>query len=486
LIGLNRALIALAVVAFGEGVLVVLVVLSSDHTDYPGAFAATGLMIGWSFAGAGLYAWWRQPANRFGSYMTAVGLAWMLSGLGAANAGGPFVAGHLVGATAWGFLTMMLLSYPTGHLTDRWDRRIVAGAWVDVLLFPALAMPFFEPRTFDEGSCSECPANPLMVTADNDVAGLMFSLQGVVGIALIAALLVRMRSHYRGWPDNERRAFAPVLWAGGLALVLEAVGLGTRISGASEETLSRVWLVIMLPFAALPWAFLAGLLRGRFSEIEHENVRLDAELRERLEELRESRARIVRAGDEERRRIERDLHDGAQQRLVSLALQLRLARSKASGEAAELLDEALEELAAATAELRELARGIHPAILSDRGLDAAVRALAARAPVPVEVRGIPEERLPAAVETAAYFVVAESLTNVARYAGAEHAEVAVARANGSVVVEVHDNGCGGADPASGSGLRGLADRVAALDGRLEVDSPAGAGTTVRARIPCES
>jgi signal transduction histidine kinase len=218
-----------------------------------------------------------------------------------------------------------------------------------------------------------------------------------------------------------------------------------------------------------------------------ENERLEAELRARIEELRESRARLVEAGDAERRRLERDLHDGAQQRLVALALTLRLARAKAGdGEAAEMIEAAAAELAQATAELRELARGIHPAVLTDRGLLPAVDALAARAPLPVEVEGVPAERLPAGVEAAAYFLVAEALTNVSRYAAAEHAEVRMERQNGTLVVEVRDDGVGGADPAAGSGLRGLADRLAALDGRLEVRSPQGAGTVVRAEVPCAS
>jgi signal transduction histidine kinase len=219
-----------------------------------------------------------------------------------------------------------------------------------------------------------------------------------------------------------------------------------------------------------------------------ENERLAAELRARVEELRASRARIVRAGDEERRRLERDLHDGAQQRLVALALNLKLARASLESDpqsAVELIDDAIAELTEATAELRELARGIHPAILTDRGLEPAVSALAARAAVPVELVELPDERLSPAVEATAYFVVAESLTNVARYSQASHAEVEIKRDNGRLVVEVRDDGVGGADPQRGSGLRGLADRVGAVDGRITVDSPSGAGTTVRVEIPCE-
>ncbi len=200
-------------------------------------------------------------------------------------------------------------------------------------------------------------------------------------------------------------------------------------------------------------------------------------------ELAASRARIVQAGDAERRRLERNLHDGAQQRLVSLALMLRLAARRHPGDPD--LERAGEELAHALQELRELARGIHPAVLTERGLQPAVEALATRAPLPVVVGlTLGEDRLPAPVEAAAYYVVAEALTNVAKYARATEVSVAVERSNGHARIEVRDDGVGGAAADGGSGLRGLADRVEALGGRLVVDSPVGCGTTLRAEIPC--
>jgi signal transduction histidine kinase len=205
------------------------------------------------------------------------------------------------------------------------------------------------------------------------------------------------------------------------------------------------------------------------------------------EELRRSRARIVNAGDEARRRLERNLHDGAQQRLVSLSLSLRLARSLSQRDPAaaeEILESAGQELSQALEELRELARGIHPAILTDRGLGPALEALATRAPLPVELEEVPDQPLPAPIEAAAYYVVAEALTNVAKYANAKRATVRVMRAGGQATIEVSDDGVGGADPLSGTGLRGLADRVEALDGTLAVRSN-GAGTRVSAVIPCE-
>ncbi len=217
-----------------------------------------------------------------------------------------------------------------------------------------------------------------------------------------------------------------------------------------------------------------------------ENARLQVELRARLEALRASRTRLVEAGDAERRRLTRDLHDGAQQRLVSLMIELKLARSRFDQDpelARKLLDSAVANAAAAVDDLRDLAAGIHPAVLSQRGLDAAIESLATRASFPVELESRLQDRLPLPVETAAYFVVAEALTNVAKYANATHAAVSTRVEGGTAVIEVRDDGAGGADATSGSGLRGLADRVGALDGTLRVDSPAGAGTVIRAVIP---
>jgi signal transduction histidine kinase len=204
------------------------------------------------------------------------------------------------------------------------------------------------------------------------------------------------------------------------------------------------------------------------------------------EKLAASRARLVEVGDAERQRLERNLHDGAQQRLVSVALELSMVASRLESDpqaAREMLATAQGDLARGLDELRELARGIHPVVLTERGLGPALDALAARAPVPVEIAKLPDERLAAPIEAAAYYVVAESVTNVVKYAHASSATVSVARSNGAATVTVADDGVGGADPAGGSGLRGLAARVEALNGRLEIDSPPGGGTRVRAEIP---
>jgi PAS domain S-box-containing protein len=200
------------------------------------------------------------------------------------------------------------------------------------------------------------------------------------------------------------------------------------------------------------------------------------------EEVRRSRARLVAASDEARKRLERNLHDGAQQRLTSLLLFLRLARSKADPSVAELLDQAIEELSAAVTELRELARGIHPEVLTRRGLAAALRVIAARMPLALELE-VERGRFGEPAEPAAYYVVSEALANVTKYANATTAVVRVRRAGDRLVVEVQDDGVGGADASRGTGLAGLADRVAALEGSFSVESPPGEGTRIRAEIP---
>jgi signal transduction histidine kinase len=226
---------------------------------------------------------------------------------------------------------------------------------------------------------------------------------------------------------------------------------------------------------------------GAAARLALENERLQAELRAQLAELRASRARIVSAGDEERRRLERDLHDGAQQRLLSLGLALQLARAKVGPEsngAAELLADADVELRSALDELRELAQGIHPATLTEQGLGAALRSLAERSPVPVVIADLPEVRLAPAAEAAAYFLVSEALANVAKHAHASRVRVNVTHTGRRIDVDVDDDGVGGADFSRGSGLRGLADRVHALDGELQLDSRPGSGTHLHAVIPC--
>ena len=216
------------------------------------------------------------------------------------------------------------------------------------------------------------------------------------------------------------------------------------------------------------------------------NEQLKADLRARLEELRASRKRIVEASIDARKQLERDLHDGAQQQLVSLSVDLQVLQARITDASTlELLEATRAKLGDALANLRELARGIHPALLTDRGLTPALEAVARRSPVPVELKIDLPQRPPASLESAAYFLVSEALTNVAKYAEASAVHVFVTEADGLLAIEIVDDGIGGADPSRGSGLRGLSDRIAALDGQLKVDGAPAGGTRISATIPLE-
>ena len=283
-------------------------------------------------------------------------------------------------------------------------------------------------------------------------------------------------------------AAAVVAWGGAVTLI--GVPLTEPPTGALADL--RLWVfvtasvvvLILAPFGTVALAKVgAHLTTGLLSTGE------SARMRAELDEQRMRRQLAVDAAEHERRRIERDLHDGAQQRLVALGMTLGLARQKLPDDplaAAELVEEAHTEAKLAHAELRDLARGIHPAILADRGLDAALSALLRRMPLPVSIIVAMPRRPSAAVESAAYFVVSEALTNVSRHAAATRATVSVTEEDGVVAVEISDDGVGGADPAGGTGLHGLRERVAGLNGTLRVDSPLGGPSTIRAELPCGS
>ena len=254
----------------------------------------------------------------------------------------------------------------------------------------------------------------------------------------------------------------------------------TAAIGAPIALSGKLWGAVMVSTTE-PEPFLPGAEQriADFAEL----VALALANAEAREELAASRARIVAAGDDERRRLERNLHDGAQQRLVALALMLRVAEAKTDGEAKDLLKSASAELTDALAELRELARGIHPSILTDRGLVPALEMLASRCDLPVGLDVEVDIRLTKPVEAAAYYIVAEALTNATKHAAASEARVQLSCTNGALLVSVADDGVGGADVLAGSGVRGLADRVDALGGTLAFESPPGGGTRVSARIP---
>ena len=573
--GLRRALIALAIAGFALGLAALALVASNDREDAdPAAWIAIALTMGWGFAGAGIYAWWRRPENRVGPLMTLVGFTWFLGALLSAETAWAYTLGLLLSSLWVGALIHMLVAFPSGRVEPGLERRLVAVGWASTTVLPlALALVTENPN-----DCGDCPENLLLVWNSGTATDVLEAAGVALTVFLLGGLVVVLVRRWRGFGKVQRRALAPVVWIGGAIAVVGLVIVLPVVFGADEVT-QVVDFVLIVLITALPFAFLIGLLRsslsragavsalferlggvsardalaealgddslalaywlpdsGRYvdaqghtvalpapggdraaTEIERdgapvaaivhdrsvledpelvrtagaaaalalENERLAAEVRARYDDLRAASARLVAAGDAARRRIERNLHDGAQQRLVSLSVTLNLARRQAEpgSRTAALLDDAIAELNAGLAELRELARGIHPAVLTERGLDPALEGLAARAPVPVTISAPLHERLPPPVEAAAYFVVMEALTNVAKYASASAAEVSIHRTDGQIVVDVADDGIGGADPTAGSGLAGLADRVAALGGHLEVESPPGGGTVVRAEMP---
>src|SRR4051794_7437239 len=315
-------------------------------------------------------------------------------------------------------------------------------------------------------------------------ADLVVELRGLRGGALQAALARALRDPtlvLAGWlPEYEAYVDAE-----GQVVLPPAPGSDRRSTAIERDDRPIAMLVHDRSLDDEPEALEAVCAAAALAL---ENQQLQTESRARLAELRASRARIVEAGDAERRRLERDLHDGAQQRLVAVALQLRLIRARADSDPSSIESLAIkagDDVAAALDELRELARGIHPGVL-DHGLAAALESLAARSTVLTSLTVDVAHPLPQPVELAAYFVASEALVNVAKYARASAVTLRVAGNGVSVTVEIADNGVGGADPSRGSGLRGLADRVGALDGALRVASPRGGGTTVTAELPCES
>ena len=581
--GLRRALVVVFALGALFAVLDIGVVLASDHVEHPTRDATTTAIVGLSFIGTGVFAWWRRPANRFGLLMSAVGFAWFIAVLTASNGDALFTTAAYLEPLYVAIVVHMVLAFPSGRLQHTRERLIAGAGYVAVL---AVRAPFF--LLGGDIASADGRRNVATIIDAPGVADAFEYLYLLVGIGLLSASVVVLMRRRSVASAPQRRAQAPMLYTALASVALLGLSSLLGVFGASNRATDAVDLAAFASFVLLPYGFLAGLVRSRYSQAgavgelvdrlnttgaheslrdalaealddgslrlvywrpsarayvtfdgrpvelpgpqsglavtevhregarvgaiihdvalkEHrglvravaasaalalDNERLEAELRARLQELRTSRTRLVDATMAERRRLERDLHDGAQQRLVALSLQLSLARRRlddGEGDAAgSLLDSAREELSQALDELRELARGIHPTVLTERGLGPALEALADRAGVPVTLAEMPSQRLPPAIEVAAYFVVAEALTNVVKYAGATGAKVSVTRADGYAVVEIADDGVGGADPdaGTGTGLRGLADRVSALDGRLEVHSPAGAGTLVRARVPC--
>ena len=336
-------IVALAALAAGVGVGAV--ILASDHVDFRVLSAVFEPLVGWCFVGTGLYAWRRRPESRTGVLLVAMGFAWYVSALEAANAPLVFTASLVLGGLFGAVFLHLGLSFPTGRLPEPLDRRLVIAGY---LIFPLAFVPALLFSGPHELRCDDCPDNLLAIEPDVTLAVIGRVLGGLLYGALFVIVLVRAVRRWRASEGLERLQLTPVYVTALAAFLLVTASQAT---GAPAAALAASVVAALLPFA-----FLGGLLR---SHVGH----LDAELRESHEELRASRARIVQAGDAERRRLERDLHDGAQARLVALALLLRTARRRAEPDAGliTLLDEAQVELQTSLSELRELARGIHPA-----------------------------------------------------------------------------------------------------------------------------
>jgi signal transduction histidine kinase len=431
----------------------------------------------------GLIAWWRVPGNRIGPLSTAFGFV-DIAGQLYWDAALPFTLAPVITSFLFAIGVHLFLAFPSGRLQTRSERALVGFVYgATVVLAPAGAM-FRQTRP----GCPDCPANLLFVADIPALADTIDTTATVLIAGVLAITIALVIRHWRAASPESRLALEPVLAVSGLAtllLIATVVAQGLSLDGA-VTVLNVVGGTL---FVLIPIAFLAGLLRLRLHrarEADLEVERLQAQLRAQLVEVRASRARIVEVGNAERRRLERDLHDGAQQRLLGVRLALRTARMRLADGSTDSVDELLAEADAevmdALAELRDLAHGIQPAVLTEEGIGPALAALARRTPVPVQLE-VSAGRLPPAVEATAYFVAAESLANIVKHADASWARVSVVTGGGRVLVAVDDDGRGGADP-DGAGLRGLRDRVEAVDGRFRVESPAGGGTHVSASISC--
>ena len=576
---LMRRDLFIALLALGAGVGAAVLVLGSERERGPvAASAALALVVGWAYVGSGLIARRQRPENRLGTVMVFIGFAWFATFLADAGSSLVFTFGKALESVYLLGFVYLVLSFPTGRLRSKLERALIAAAVVIVTVVEVGWLLFADSRS---QICAGCPGNAFEIARNDRIANGILQGQRTVGVVLslfTVALLVR---RWRRASAPERRAGAPVLWAGSamfaalafsvvndifnhplgegpawtrevvfasipvavLAVLLQrrlargaVAGLVVELGGATSvelrEALGRALgdpsleLAYWVPASARyvdaggspvqlpqPGGERAATVVEREGEpiaalihdpaltdeselvrsvcaaaaLTLENARLQAELRARLAELQASRARLVEATETERRRIERDLHDGTQQRLVSIAMTLGLAESKLAADrpaVQPVLREARDALTTALAELRELTQGIRPAILVERGLAAALDDLARRAALPVRLEVAVSGRLPEQVEGAAYFVVSEALANAGKHSHASEVRLGAWEEQGVLVLQVSDDGIGGAAAGGGSGLRGLADRVEALGGRLTVSSPPGRGTELRAEIPC--
>ena len=563
---------ALWLFAFAAAATAVAMTVSDSGLDGVDTTRVLSVLVGWAFAGSGLYVWGRRPENRLGPLMTLVGCGYLVWQILIQAHSSPLFTSGIWLADAWVVLfVLFLLSFPHGRLKSKFDLVVIAMFAIMALPLELLWLLFFDP-----GGSSE---NVLLVWSNASVAGDVDSAQRALVVTASVVLAVTLSRRWIVASPPLRRALVPVL-VGSAAILLASVLVALDKFQVEFETAR--WLVLGA-YIAIPLVVLAGILRSRLARstvgelfvelrkdpapadlrdvlagalrdpsltlaywlpefgsyadhegrpvelpspggrqrmtpidrdgarvaallhdsaladepelldavtaaagIAIENGRLHAELKARLEELRGSRSRVIEAGQKERQRLERNLHDGAQQRLVALSLELSLLEEQLEGDpdTSARLSLARREVAASLGELREVAHGIHPAVVSGHGLEVALEQLVARAAVPIRLTVEVDERLPEQLEVVAYYLVSESLANLCKYAQASSARVEVSRSDEQLLVEVVDDGIGGADTERGSGLRGLADRVEALGGRLRVWSPVGGGTRVKAEIPC--
>jgi signal transduction histidine kinase len=367
------------------------------------------------------------------------------------------------------------------------------GLLMIAVLFTAAVSGWFDPDTF-----RAIQRATLFVIGISPFAFLIGLLDARLARSAVADLLIELRTDPA--PQDLRDALARALrdpslelayWLPDFEVYVDLEGREVQVAGVPGRATTlidrdgaHVAALIHDPELNEEPELLDAVQAA--ARIAIENARLHAELRARLEELRGSRARIVEAAHNERQLLERNLHDGAQQRLIALSLNLGLLEERIDGdpEIKAGIDQARREIGASLSELREIARGIHPAVVSGHGLSVALEHLAVRAPVPVELKVDLDGRLAEPLEVAAYYVVSESLANIAKHAQATSARIEVFQEDGELVLEVVDDGVGGADSERGSGIRGLADRVEALNGRLRIWTPRGGGTRVKAEIPC--
>jgi signal transduction histidine kinase len=547
---------------------------------YGNPFAMLGLLIGASFIGAGVFAWRSRPRNRVGLLMVAVGIAWLPRQI-TMSSDHPLTEYAISASSLWiAVIAHLMMAFPTGRVGS-WVGRVVVG----LVYTAAVAIGLSDGYLVSLGMLPDKAPTELRSLVDAPwpvtVAAVISDLQVVPIVVLGTAVLVHALNRWRSSSSTQRRAAAPVLISGAIAIALFVGGEVFDIGDRYEVLLD---ICMFWSFAAIPLAYLLSRMRGRidragvadlvvrlrdqrptgnlegalasalhdpglrvgywmpersgyvdadgrpvdvpvrsadqvvtrvdragarFAVLIHdpalleepelvdaacaaaalalENERLAAELRAKLVQLDASRARVLQATEVERRRLERDLHDGVQQHLLSAAMTLGLAETTLSNgdpKPAELVGEAKNTVLSALDDLRALCHGIHPTVLTERGLLGAVRELTAVASVPVECSVDLPPTVPPDVETAAYYIVNEALANLTKHAKAGRAWITISRVRDGISVEVRDDGRGGADPSLGSGLRGLADRVEAQRGTFALSSPLGAGTTIRAALPC--